>query len=311
VTASTDGTITCVGTGTGLSLPPGWFSRYSCHMGTFTSNIARSAAMQLGEETVHVGENGVYTSPSGRRVDIKAEVQAAAAGTRSYPPDAVLPERLRGDRQTRMPVANETTLSAARRLLATGLNTAVLNLASASHPGCGFLSGARAQEEYLARATCLYQCIRDNPMYENYREGKAPLYSDPFKSFFMIYSPKVPVIRGDNDGLLENPELASIITAAAVNAKRVPEDQKKAIPEVMWRRILKVLAVGLAQGHDALVLGAWGCGAFGLDGAVISGLFRRGLDDNFRGAYQEIVFAIVDWSPEKRFIGPFERTFRV
>ncbi len=186
----------------------------------------------------------------------------------------------------------------------------VLNFASASSPGGGFLSGARAQEEYLARSSGLYHCIRDNPIYRLYRNGLEPLYSDRLTSFFMIYSPKVPVIRGDDGLLLEKPDLVSIITAAAVNANRVPTNRMHEVLGVMWSRILKVLALGLAQGHDAIVLGAWGCGAFGLDAEEISKLFRRGLEENFRGAYKEVAFAILDWSPEKRFIGPFERKFQ-
>jgi hypothetical protein len=58
-----------------------------------------------------------------------------------------------------------------------------------------------------------------------------------------------------------------------------------------------------------IVLGAWGCGAFGNDANEIAGLFERGLQKNFKGAYQRLIFAIVDWSAEKRFIGPFQRIF--
>ena len=102
----------------------------------------------------------------------------------------------------------------------------------------------------------------------------------------------------------------SIITAAAVNARKVPESRKQEIAGEMWKRILKVLAAGVVHGHNAIVPGAWGCGAFGLDGTEIAGMFRRAIEDNFRGAYREVVFAIVDWSPEKKFIGPFEQAFK-
>jgi uncharacterized protein (TIGR02452 family) len=77
----------------------------------------------------------------------------------------------------------------------------------------------------------------------------------------------------------------------------------------MWSRILKVLAVAERHGHKALVLGAWGCGAFGNDGNEIAKLFRRALEDNFHGVFEYVVFAITDWSDEERFIGPFVRAF--
>ena len=79
------------------------------------------------------------------------------------------------------------------------------------------------------------------------------------------------------------------------------------IAAVMWKRILKVLAVAECHRHKSLVLGAWGCGAFGNDGDVIAGLFRQALEENFRGAFDHVLFAITDWSEDERFIGPFLR----
>ena len=57
------------------------------------------------------------------------------------------------------------------------------------------------------------------------------------------------------------------------------------------------------------MLDAWGCGAFGNDGAEIAPLFRQALEENFRGAYRQAIFAVLDRSQEKRFIGPFQRAF--
>lgn len=137
-----------------------------------------------------------------------------------------------------------------------------------------------------------------------HREHVDPLYSD-----YLLYSPDVPVIRTDDGLLLENPYLISIITAAAVNAKKVPINRQSEILPAMWTRILKVLSVGILQHHDAVVLGAWGCGAFGNHGNDIAALFHTALTDNFRGAYRQVTFAIVDWSLERRFISPFEAAF--
>ena len=78
----------------------------------------------------------------------------------------------------------------------------------------------------------------------------------------------------------------------------------------MWQRIIKVLAIGVLHGHDSIVLGAWGCGAFGNDGEEIAEMFECALRINFKGAYRRVIFAITDWSPERRFIGPFERIFQ-
>ena len=57
------------------------------------------------------------------------------------------------------------------------------------------------------------------------------------------------------------------------------------------------------------MLGAWGCGAFGNDAERTAGDFRRALEGEFDGAFSDVVFAVTDWSPERRFLGPFRDTF--
>ena len=102
---------------------------------------------------------------------------------------------------------------------------------------------------------------------------------------------------------------AAVTTSPAVYASRVHSSERTNIASAMWERILKVLSAGLTHGHDAIVLGAWGCGAFGNDGHEIAALFRKALTENFNGAYRRVIFGIVDWSAEKTFIGPFEAAF--
>ena len=98
-------------------------------------------------------------------------------------------------------------------------------------------------------------------------------------------------------------------TTPAVNASALSTDRHGEIPGAMWARILKVLSLGVEHGQDGIVLGAWGCGAFGNDATAIAEQFRVALAGNFRGAYRRVTFAIVDWSPELRFIRPFQRAF--
>lgn len=63
------------------------------------------------------------------------------------------------------------------------------------------------------------------------------------------------------------------------------------------------------HGHVALVLGAWGCGVFQNDPARVAELFREALAGRFRGAFTHAVFAVLDTSPEQRFLRPFQRAF--
>lgn len=267
----------------------------------------RKRASELGRETVAIIEAGRYTTAVGEDVEIGRLVQQAVNDTKSYPPGCNLPMPTSLDRTRSIEVANETTLVAARRLVDAGYQPAALNFASAKHPGGGFLSGARAQEESLARSSALFACLDGNEMYDFHRARRDPMYTD-----YAIYSPDVPVIRADDGNLLDEPYLCSFITCPAVNAKVVLDrdsSRRAEIREAMQTRVAKVLAIAAIHGHEALVLGAWGCGVFGNNGREIAELFRDALTGQFRGIFSKVIFAVTDWSPERRFIRPFEQVF--
>lgn len=269
--------------------------------------LNRERAAELGQETVRIIEAGGYTAPSGAAVDLRPALRTCTEGTRSYPPEHALPLPLPFDGATTVEVANETTLSAALRLVEAGHRPASLNFASAKHPGGGFLTGARAQEESLARASGLYACLRDHPMYDRHRADRDPMYTS-----YAIYSPDVPIFRHDDGTLREQPYSCAFITAPAVNAKVVLERRPSAravIRAAMQERIVRVLAIAAAHGHTALVLGAWGCGVFGNDPEEVAGLFHEALGGPFRGTFAQVIFAILDYAAEQPMIGPFRRIF--
>ncbi len=269
--------------------------------------MKRNTAAGLGRDTVKILDQGFYTNTDGETVEITDTLRRAVHGTCSYPPGTNLPVVAAGPRQTQIDVTNESTLAAARRLAEGGLRPAALNFASAKHAGGGFLGGAQAQEESLARSSGLFACLVGNPMYAFHKAQGDPLYSD-----YALYSPDVPVFRDDEGTLLPRPYLCSFITSPAVNAQVVLErdrGRRRQIRQAMADRIEKVLTVASLHGHEALVLGAWGCGVFGNDSREVAELFERALATGFRGVFTRIVFAILDWSDERRFIGPFQALF--
>ncbi|WP_145385879.1 TIGR02452 family protein [Stieleria neptunia] len=70
-----------------------------------------------------------------------------------------------------------------------------------------------------------------------------------------------------------------------------------------------MFAIAAAYGYRSLVLGAWGCGAFENDPKRTAQDFRDALESDFAGHFSTVVFAITDWSPERRFLGPFRDVF--
>jgi uncharacterized protein (TIGR02452 family) len=261
-------------------------------------DIPRQRAADLGRTAVVAAETGAYPGPAGRPVDWQPAVAHAVASKRSLPPDAQLPfPRTTRSSQTQVQVANDTTLAAARRLVAAGERVLALNFANGIHPGGGVLSGARAQEEVLCRSSALYATLHADPMYAAHR--KCPL---PDSTDWAILSPEVPVFRENDGTALLAPWWLSVLTCAAPYAPAVGRPQAG---DLLQRRIRRVLAIAQAFDYSALVLGAWGCGAFGNDPARTARDYHAALAGEFAGAFVQVVFAIADWSPERRYLAPF------
>lgn len=263
-----------------------------------------SQAAAKGREAVAISEAGFYDAPSGKRVDIAARVAAAKAKTTDFHFDQAVPLPEPGTADTRITVVNCTSLAAARSLIDQKKTPSILNFASAKHPGGGFMRGAQAQEESLARASALYACIERSPMYPYHRGNKDCLYTS-----WMIHSAEVPVFRDDELGpLLEEPYLASFLTAAAPNAGEV-KGRADEVARAMRERVTRSLAIAARTGDKHLVLGAWGCGVFRNDPHVVADAYRKELDGAFRGVFEDVIFAVLDRTPDRHFISPFEARF--
>jgi uncharacterized protein (TIGR02452 family) len=138
-------------------------------------------------------------------------------------------------------------------------------------------------------------------MYDAHRQRAHDEASD-----WVILSPDVPVFRTDDGTPVAKPWLTSFATCAAPFVPAVGQPRSG---DLLERRIGRLLAVAHAHAFDTLVLGAWGCGAFGNDPLRTARDFRDALEGEFAGAFQHVVFAITDWSPERRFLGPFRDVF--
>jgi uncharacterized protein (TIGR02452 family) len=244
----------------------------------------------IAQDTVATVERGHYRLAHGE-VSLAGSVADAVAGTRLYLPDEPVGiEANAGQARGGVPagaVTNESSLAATRRL---GGDVACLVFASARNPGGGFLNGAQAQEESLARGSALYACLRAaGDFYAYHRAHRDLTYSDR-----VIYSPRVPVFRDDRGEFLPEPYPVSFLTAAAPNRSAMSTDQRELadIPGVLRRRATRVLRIAAANGHRRLVLGAWGCGVFGNEPAVVADAFA----DALRACpwFDEITFAVLD-----------------
>lgn len=265
-------------------------------------DISRNFAAELGRSAVEIARAGRYRLSDGREVSIAQAMKVAVASRVSIPPDRVLRTRKRARKRTlEVELCNETTLGAARAMVDLGLRPLALNFANGIEPGGGFLNGARAQEETLCRSSGLYLTIEGDPMYGTHRRNSLEESSD-----WAILSPDVPVFRSDSGEFVESPWLLSFLTCAAPYAPLVRQPRSG---DLLRKRILRVLEIASAHGFRDLILGAWGCGAFGNDTRRTASDFRDALLGRFYGHFDRVHFAICDWSAERRFLGPFREVF--
>lgn len=272
--------------------------------------LSREERAAVAAETLRIIESGAYTV-DGVRVEIREATQRCVRGTRLYEPgafDAAVPGgAMRYD--TTVTVVDETSLQGARRLCAGSSAVGVLNFASARNPGGGFLGGSQAQEESLARSSALY-ASQTSPaaarFYEHHRREPSLLYSD-----HVLVSPACPVFRDDAGRLLPAPYEVTFITAAAPNRNAVAQNQPELLPEipaVLERRSAAVLAVAIAVGLSDLVLGAWGCGVFGNDPALVAQILFAHLrpGGRFHGCFARVDFSIHDTARGRPVFAAFQ-----
>jgi len=222
-----------------------------------------------------------------------------------------------GNRQTQISIVEISTirccglLAAALRRDPSGIENikiGVLNFASATKPGGGFMNGAQAQEESIARSSTLYPTLLSDVAQDFYRLHNS---SNSFYTHAMVYSPGVEIFR-DDEGRWTKPIMVDVLTCAAVHAGEVRESrlaQEDSIQSAMRERMARILYLFEKMGVMNIVLGSFGTGVFGNDVDVVANIWADLLSvrsARFRGSFNRVIFAITG---RKTFI-EFEECFK-
>jgi uncharacterized protein (TIGR02452 family) len=186
-----------------------------------------------------------------------------------------------------------------------GQRVTVLNFASGSMPGGGVRYGSLAQEECICLSSgLLYGLEGHMEYYEANRSEEAP--HECYDS--LIWSENVPLIRDGRfnlvrgeDGYLVEPMRIQVITyPAPIATGRLyrgegvyvdTEIEESSLVEVFYRRCRHVVRRAEKAGTDVLVLGAWGCGAYGNDPLMVAHAFQAAVATQ-SGSIKRVVFAI-------------------
>jgi uncharacterized protein (TIGR02452 family) len=283
----------------------------------------RSLLTKVFTHNLDIFRDGAYRTESGRVVTLPVSGVFVENSQMFSAPIQLPAEYIKAD--TQLSVLNVDCIIATRDLVEQGFNPAVLNMASLYHPGGGVLQGSGAQEEELCRrstlAISLYQFSLPGGRYGDLADmvgvkRRAERYPMD-NTYGGIYSPGITFFRGTQEEgyvLQEETFQAAVISVASLNYNpkhghntldndNIPESDKPVLKE----KIRTILRIGALKGHDSLVLGALGCGAFCTPPAQMARLFHEVLDEpEFDGRFRKIIFAIID-SPSSNNFKPFKK----
>ncbi len=180
---------------------------------------------------------------------------------------------------------------------AKGKKIAVLNFASYYCPGGGFMQGCTAQEETICAESTLYQVLSARADYYEHRNkqsnsnnmiSKDDAYNESLYGSDILYTPDIVFVRGDEEKKVD------VITCAAPNAREFIEQETSGSFYYTWHyveatiipildryilsRIKHILLAANANNIDTLILGAWGCGAFGNQPKSVAKAFKESID---------------------------------
>lgn len=185
------------------------------------------------------------------------------------------------------------TADIAYRLWSADLNPLILNMASDICPGGGWRKGALAQEESLFLRSTYHLALSRNYY--------------PLDLYSAIYTPNVFFFRSsiaDGCKVLPYEECAfmsCVAIAALRNPKLKPDGSYRPCDErIMIEKINAMFKITKNNGHDAIVLGAFGCGAFHNDPQQVAKLFRNAIIQ-FIPYFKRITFAIIDSRSSNNF----------
>ncbi|MCD8286939.1 MAG: TIGR02452 family protein [Clostridia bacterium] len=172
----------------------------------------------------------------------------------------------------------------------------VLNMASGTEPGGQTRKGAGAQEEDLCRRTSLLLSLESGAAQEYYAYNKS--VQGRLGTDAIIYSPCVDVIKDNKAELLASPFTVSVISCSAPMIRfglegRTPQEYE----DMLFGRIQGILLVAAENKKSRLILGAFGCGIFGNDAALVSAQFHKAIQTfTYRGRTAAELFRSIDFA---------------
>ena len=264
------------------------------------NNPDKANRVEIFQQTVEIVKSGGYVL-NGKHITVdKTEI---AANTEFFDEKFSLKE-CQSSQDTKFSVIEADCLEVAELLLKAGFEPCVLNMASGRNPGGGVLNGSGAQEENLFRRSNLFFSLYQFANYaEQYGVVKSTKQYPLDRNCGGIYSHNVTIFRSsENSGytLLDAPFWVSVVSVAALNRPDLIEvDGQLRIAqhliEPTKEKMRTILRIAGKYNHNALVLSAFGCGAFCNPPEQVAVLFKEVFaETEFKNRFALVVFAIIN-----------------
>ena len=172
----------------------------------------------------------------------------------------------------------------------------LLNMASDKKPGGGVAKGSTAQEEHICRCTTLYPNL-----YKRFY---------PLSDYEFIHSTNIRILK---DGTFSKTKsypinvisMASIRRPKLISGKLYTDSDY----EKMFNKVRILLQFALDNNYKILILGAWGCGAFGNPPEIVAKIFYDQLNGEFKNKFSKVIFSIME-NKGSEYLNPiFKRQF--
>jgi uncharacterized protein (TIGR02452 family) len=260
--------------------------------------FSRTWLAAVAKENMEIVENGHYFNDNGVMVDISKPLKEAVAGSKHYHYSKELsPPTEAGEYDTKMYVCYSLIIKAALALKKAGAkHVGVLNSADGFRPGGKFGTGCHSLEACICRGSLLRPCLDKFDKSGNmYQVNNKEFPESP--SSCGIFSPDVPVIRKDalEATFLDDYEKCSFVSLPPPNAFSLGSEEE--VKKQMKLHMSRALYIFAENGCTDLVLCTYGCGTRGHDPYMVAELYDELLNNELKGVFKKIVFAI---NPKKK-----------
>ncbi|KAF2743567.1 hypothetical protein M011DRAFT_374808, partial [Sporormia fimetaria CBS 119925] len=204
-------------------------------------------------------------------------------------------------------------------------NLCILNMASPLRPGGGLLTGATSQEEFLCARTTLLPSLKES----FYR---LPEIGGAFTRDVLVLRDSGPLGEGKGELGVKERWWVDVVSAGMLRFPELEGAEEDPLEEKTWtkkdremveKKMRAVLRIVAGMGCRRVILGAWGCGAYGnpvnevarawrkvLDGAITEGggggkKRRAESEEEAWGQLEVVVFAIAN----RKMAGEFAEAF--